>query len=248
MSIPELFETWAPPDRVWSQWAKPVLFANIRADFATGRTVDWPRLDAPNDQSTALIIDLPREIAVDYGIAAARDAFWPVPLFNCAFGPGAVLDVRELMERLVLGAPELLRANVPLTAPPAFLVDSKRMRPDQPLFPGSFDNRYIILPQDFPSGGFLKAHGITRVVWIKQSVVLGLDKTNDDLEHVLRRWQDAAIEIYQMDLTTLRTELVQIGKPSWFRSVFYRAMALAGLRRNSAGGFGGIIPQPSSGG
>src|SRR5688500_13900772 len=136
MSISDLFETWAPADRVWSQWAKPVLFANLSKESGPmEKVVDWPRLDAPNDHATALIIELPREMAVDYGIAAARDGYWPVPLFNCAFGPSAVLKVHELMERLVLGAPELLSANVPPCAPPAFLVDRKRMRPDSPLFP-----------------------------------------------------------------------------------------------------------------
>ena len=35
---------------------------------------------------------------------------------------------------------------------------------------------------------------------------------------------------------------LDVRRPSSFRSLFYRALTLAGLRRNSAGGFGGIIP------
>jgi hypothetical protein len=250
MTASELFQIWAPNDRVWSQWAKPVLFSCVTGPPFTPQPIEWPKLDAPNDRATALIIDLPRELAVDYGIAASRDGYWPVPLFNCAYGPGAVLNVGTLIDRLALGAEELRRASVPLDAPPAFLTDSKRMLPEGPLLPLNFDNRYIILPQDFPSAGFLKTHGINRVVWIfRRFPGLAFSQASrDDLDHVLRRWQDAGIEIYGTNLDDQRTEPLHIAKPSRFRSLFYRAFALMGLRRNSTGGFGGIIPQPSSGG
>ena len=33
-----------------------------------------------------------------------------------------------------------------------------------------------------------------------------------------------------------------------FRRAWYRALTLSGLRRNNAGGFGAVIPMPSSGG
>jgi hypothetical protein len=252
MSVSELFEIWAPAGRIWSQWAKPVLFANrFGPAIPSWQAVEWPSLDAPNDHATALIIDLPREMSVDYGIAAARDGYWPVPLFNCAFGPSAVCDVRVLMDHLVLGGQELLKISVPSEAPPAFLIDSKRMLPEGSLLPGNFDNRYIMLPQDFPSAGFLKAHGITRVVWIRQSAgptVTFLTWQADDLAHILKRWQEGGIEIYSTQLGTNETERLDVPRPSRFRSIFYRAFAVMGLRRNSAGGFGGIIPQPSSGG
>lgn len=251
MSSLELFQIWAPGDRIWSQWAKPVLFAHCAGSLSPIQTsIDWPKLDAPNDRATALLIDLPRALAVDYGVAAARDGFWPVPLFNCAHGPGSVLDLAALMERLANAAGELQRLSIPLDAPPAFLLDSKRMDPERSLAPGNFDNRYIVLPQDFPSAGFLKAHGIERVVWIPQPVgaLIPSRSPRSDLAHVLRRWQDEGIQIFATHLETHHTEAIEIAKPSMFRSLFYRAFVLAGLRRNSAGGFGGIIPQPSSGG
>lgn len=251
MSNIDLFEVWAPRARVWSQWAKPALFATlIETRLSAMQPAEWPRLDAPNDHCTALVIDLPREMAVEYGIAAAHDGYWPVPLFNCAFSVSAVLNVRGLMDHLVLGGQELTRLSVPADAPPAFLLDSKRMLPEVPLFPGNFDNRYIVLPQDLPSGGFLQSRGISRIVWLRQP---GANPTTqeaprDDLAHVLRRWQEAGLQIYGANLGSNETELLQIARPSRFRGLFYRAFALMGLRRNSAGGFGGIIPQPSSGG
>jgi hypothetical protein len=41
---------------------------------------------------------------------------------------------------------------------------------------------------------------------------------------------------------------LQVRKPSKFRHLWYRALVLLRLRRNSAGGFGSVIPMPSSGG
>jgi hypothetical protein len=41
---------------------------------------------------------------------------------------------------------------------------------------------------------------------------------------------------------------VTVAKPKRFRSIWYRLLAIAGLRRNSAGGFGSVVPQPSSSG
>jgi len=41
---------------------------------------------------------------------------------------------------------------------------------------------------------------------------------------------------------------VEIQKPSRFRSAMYRMLAMVGLRRNSAGGFGAIVPIPGQGG
>lgn len=251
MSGSEIYEVWAPDDRAWSQWVKPVLFTYCAAGIPFApQPVEWPKLDAPNDRNTALVIDLPRERSVEYGIAAAHDGYWPVPLFNCAFGPNAVLPVGTLIDRLTLGSQELQRITVPIDAPPAFLIDSKRMNPEGALLPGNFDNRYIMLPQDFPSAGFLKAHGITRVIWIFRRVPgLGLSENpRDDLAHILRRWQEAGLEIYGTNIDDHRTEPLDVPTPSRFRSIFYRAFAMMGLRRNSTGGFGGIIPQPSSGG
>ena len=250
MSNLELFKIWAPEERVWSQWAKPILFAqNAVLMEHLQHLSPWPSLDLPNDHGTALVIDLPREKSVDYGIAAARIGYWPVPLFNCAFNIGAVLDVRPVVSKLQSGAEELTRINVPAEAPPAFLVDSRRMNTDVPLLPGNFDNRYIVLPQDFPSAGFLGAHGINRALWIRTAPgETRPGSSKDDLHHVLRRWQEGGIEIFEHYLGDRESRPIDVPKPSYFRNVFQRALATMGLRRNSAGGFGAVIPQPSSGG
>ncbi len=249
----EHYSIWAPNERVWSQWAKPVLFAFCRTRPPTAApSSEWPVLPLSAERATALLLDLPREQAILHGIGAARAGHWPVPLFNCADGPGATLSLARMLERLAAGTKELseLRNSLPADAPPAFLVDSRRMAPDRPLEAGSFDNRYILLPQDFPSAGFLTAHGVRRILWLRSAVEqpdrFGKERTGD-LAHVLRRWQDGGLEIRCGDVETGQTEAIRVKRPSLFKSLFYRASALAGLRRNSAGGFGGIIPESTAG-
>jgi len=198
------------------------------------------------DTSTVLIINLPRETAVEHGLAAARSGFWPVPLFNCADGPAAVLSVRQITDRLLVAGRELASLRLPDNAPPAFLLDSKRMSPDRPLSPGSFDNRYLIFPQDFPSAAFLKTQGILQVLVLRSEHP---PHQLEDLNHVLLRWRQGGIPIFEVLLENPGDpQPMNITVPSRFRSLFHRMFALSGLRRNSAGGFGGIIPDASSGG
>ena len=74
-------------------------------------------------------------------------------------------------------------------------------------------------------------------------------KPQNDLAHILLRWQEAGIRILGCEASgDKQPEPVQVEKPNNFRALWYRAMVLAGLRRNSAGGFGAIVPEPSSSG
>ncbi len=59
--------------------------------------------------------------------------------------------------------------------------------------PGKFDNRWFTFPQDFPSANLLRARGISAALVIQEKA----GQPAEDLSHVLRRWQDAGIEIYQ---------------------------------------------------
>lgn len=242
----QLFETWAPAGSVWSRWAKPVLFAgDVPALSSSAPEPEASGTPPRVDPATALVIDLPGSRSVDLGLRVAEAGYRPVPLFNGASDPGAVVPVQEIVRRLAEGAEALARGWIPDDAPPAFLLDANRMSPAQPPQPGRFDNRWMTFPQDFPSAAFLQSRGIRRVLLLQDDAQA---QPRPDLAHVLLRWQEAGLELYIQDpLTDQPPRDLAVHRPSRFRGLLYRALAVVGLRRNDAGGFGSIIPTPSSG-
>ena len=251
MTGKELFEIWGPDQATWSRWAKPILFAEFAggAEPAGGYT-ELASFDLPHEAGTAIVVDLPGAESVKTGLALALLGYRPVPLFNGAPGPGrgveAMVDLTPIMQWLAWGAPKLVEAGLPTCAPPAFLLDANRQAPGRTALPGRFDNRWLVFPQDFPSAGFLRTQGIHRVLLLQAQ---GTREPATDLAHVLVRWQEAGLELF-FRAPTPEAPMVarRVSRPSHFKALWYRALALAGLRPNSAGGFGAIVPEPSSSG
>jgi hypothetical protein len=259
MTNAEIFDIWAPPGGRWSPWAKPVLFACMEREPPQPVPVG-PPLDTswapPASENAALVLDLPGAAGVFAGLALAARGFRPVPLYNAvpapsrspALGPAgvpmALVNVHEIMAALWHGAAELLEAAPPDDAPPVFLLDANRRGEGQFEIPGRFDNRSISFTTDFPSASFLEAHGVRRVVLAQVSA----GRPQTDLTHTLRRWQEGGIEI---DLKAVGAEgpitPLDVPRPSSFGALWQRVLALMGLRRHGLGGFGGFIPEPSSG-
>lgn len=256
MTPEELFAIWAPEDSVWSPWAKPVCFVQpwlANAGTASANPVeqpmDWMHLPCdgiPLAGDTALVVDLSGEVSAAYGVALAGRGYCPVPLFNACSGPAELVPIQPILAALRHGARDLAHApSRPPAAPPAFLLDANRQRGAHEVRPGRFDNRSLLFPQDFPSATFLRAQGIQQVL------VLQVDRSPiaEDLAHVLLRWQQAGLTILRcVPLLREPPEPCRVKRPPSFRSAWYRAMAVMGLRRNSAGGFGSVVPMPSSGG
>lgn len=281
MTYRELFRIWSPPTSIWSPWAKPVLFASMRstlpeqvrrwAQESSTPTAVLPPLDAGvmawlssgRSGRTAVIMDLPGEQTVERALQMAAQGFCPVPLFNTTYGDKAHLPVMGIMRRLFEAGEVLARQSKPLspTAPPVFMLDTMRNPPRLPA-PGDYDNRWVVFPQDFPSADFLKRNGFTGVVYWRTRPA----SFNRDLDHVLIRWQDAGIAIFEYvdepcsvvaspkselppnpNASSLPTAL-RVTRPMAYRGFWQRWLVAFGLRRSSAGGFGGVVPQPSSGG
>jgi len=249
MTNEECFAIWAPDGVVWSQWAKPVTFIHLnRATVPDATPLVWVSPETrsvPSPGRAALIVDAPGPSAVRLGIALARIGYRPVPLFNATTGYAEVLDVDPIALHLREGAFLLQEVRLPADAPPVFLIDSQRMHPPVLPHPGKFDNRWVTLPQDYPSATFLRSQGIGEALLLRYS-----ERAPDqDLAHVLRRWQEAGIRITIGDLKTGgEPQHYQVERPSLFRRAWYRAVALIGLRRNDVGGFGSAIPEESTGG
>jgi hypothetical protein len=247
MDMQQLFETWAPPDSVWSRWAKPALFTNTVTGMPSPPAAprEETRLRALADSSTAFVLDLPGAGSVELGLALARAGYRPVPLFNTADHPAAVVSVRPILDQLRAGAEEISRLPPRPGEPPAFLLDSGRG--DGLPGPGRFDNRWLVFPQDFPSATFLLSQGIRRVTLLQARTPA--DQPKEDLAHVLRRWQEAGVEIHLQDPAADQPpKPLTVQRPSRFRGLAYRALAVFGLKRNSAGGFGSVIPIAAAGG
>lgn len=239
------FKSWAPDSSIWTPWAKPVLFSSVprvrplEAELMAKLNQLPLERAAFTAKRTAVIIDLPGSDGVVEAMALARQGYRPVPLYNGVYGPNQkamIIDVTELVGALFAFADELNQAGIVHEAPPVFMLDANRMDGLSKQV-GKFDNRWCIFPQDMPSAAFLLENGVERVVvftdWIK-----------NDLAHILQRYDEKGIALFQTkDGTTL---LPRKGiKASGFKGFLYRFKLISGLTRNYAGGFGGVVPEPT---
>lgn len=270
MTPEELYTLWAPADSVWSPWVLPVPFAQLVCrDSATTAAVpsfnlDWLPFGSSGD--LAIVVDLPGSDAIFYGLALLDRGYRPVPVIDGSPGPdgnfifppasygpaeenyksACLVDMRGLLFALCQGAEQLRNAQLPPGAPPAFLLDSKRMSGVSYNIDSAFDNRWLAFPQDFPSGRFLRGRGIRRVVLVHDTF---LKDPQEDLAHVLLRWQEEGLAVESKSARFGDAPVpITVSRPFRFRAAWYRALAALGLRRNDAGGFGGYPPDPSSGG
>jgi len=238
----EAYKKWAPDGALWTDWVKPALFAEYPKLGFSHEPIEIPELKwiSQRENATAIIVDLPGKSGALEGMALARLGWRPVPLYNGVCGPKnvkAAVPSHEIALVLQTLAGELSRMRIRDDAPPAFLLDSDRM--DGKARIGDYDNRWSVFPQDMPSAAYLINHGIRRVI-VRSEVI------EKDLAHVLLRYETQGIAILLNDGFAQKT--IPVPRPSKFKSLFYRACVLAGLRRNSAGGFGEIVPEPSSSG
>jgi hypothetical protein len=266
-----MFDIWAPPTSVWSRWAKPVIFAQmLEAQKNKTSKFDFPSpsasqeilfepqsetmLQIPSFQpNTAIIVNLPGAESVEAGLQLATRGYRPIPVFNCTDGPGAVVSVAGISGGLARGAALLQSTRISDNAPPAFLIDFNRNSSMMSPSAGSFDNRWIVFPQDFPSATFMRSQGVERVLVFQRTGSSAFQSaTASDLYDVLQRWKQGGLEIVLNDPTSLKAFAPMSFSPlSRLRlGTFAFGMLIFSLasRRNSAGGFGRIIPDPTSGG
>jgi hypothetical protein len=254
----ELYRIWAPGESIWSPWVAPALFAQIFCGQAAS-DLALPSASAgdvplPFDSETAIIIDLPGGESVRVALQLASIGYRPVSLINASPQPSPfvplrapsaniVLDMHGLVRELCAATSAVAALTLPPQAPPAFILDSQRRVGTLPVKDEMFDNRWMVFPQDFPSAQFLTNVGIRRVVLLQA----GRSAPQEDLSHVLLRWQEAGITILakRNDDPSAPTP-TQVSRPSRFRSMWYRALALLGFHRSNVGGFGSLVPGDSS--
>lgn len=267
MTGKELFEIWAPNDSIWSQWVSPALFAQIDyAKVGNPAHTDAPEMAWHEQKArpdSAVVIDLPGADSIRLAVALARRGYRPVPIINASPGPigfhlsllpqptssmssaVVVLDMSSLVREICEGTARMRALALTSDAPPAFILDSLRLKGTNPLRDDMFDNRWMVFPQDFPSAKFLAEQKIRRVTVVQTEKM----QPQEDLSHVLLRWQEAGIEILAKGSgDTSLPSTITVSRPSRFKASWYRALAIMGLRRSSVGGFGSFIPETSAAG
>jgi hypothetical protein len=231
----EAYKIWAPDDALWTQWAKPVLFMSRpqNTDIQMNLTeLDWIR---QMEVHTMIIVDLPGNDGVFESLALARMGYRPVPLYNGVRAPTtkAAIQVGDIVKALYKGAEILSTMPILKDAPPVFMLDSNRMSGSGKR-QGYYDNRWCVFPQDMPSASYLIKEGIRKII-------VRSDTIQNDLSHILRRYQDEGIIVYLCKDGQM--EKLSVVKPSMYKSLAYRFKVILGLTRNGAGGFGALIPE-----
>ncbi len=256
----QLYEVWAPAESPWSPWVSPVLFAQMECPADSAREASdspdpgWHQEEA--DPESAVVVDLPGADSFRLAMTLAARGYRPVPVINASPGPIrflltppsqpiVVLDMSALLAEICACSQFLRELPLASNAPPAFILDALRLKGNQPVRDDMFDNRWMTFPQDFPSGRFLAEHKVKRVILVQDQKT----QPEEDLSHVLLRWQQAGIEI--LAKTARESGLpsrISVSTPSQFKASWYRALASMGLRRSTVGGFGSFIPETSSAG
>jgi hypothetical protein len=102
-----------------------------------------------------------------------------------------------------------------------------------------------VFPQEFPSASLLTARGIKQVLLVQRL----FPEPQDDLAHSLLRWQEGGIAVLSKNLEDDSPRFkILVSRAPKYKATWYRALTQLGLRRNSAGGFGSYIPEPSAAG
>jgi hypothetical protein len=250
-------DVWVGSDNAWEIWTKPALFAQLGdetlgADAPEGhqyrsRSLPWSDIDvswAPDATlGTFILVDIEGATSIELGFTLMSRGYRPVVAINTCTGPGEVIDMTPVLEALREGARFAHAFPRDSRAPPAFLLDARRMGATRPLVPGAFDNRWMIFQQDLPSAELLRSRKLSRLV-----VVLGETTIAEDLHHVLYAWQQGGIEILVKHMNRdSPVEAMTIQSPTWLRRILGRPAGAEELLRNAQGSFGARIPEPSHG-
>jgi len=190
----EVFKTWAPVGANWVDWVRPVQFVAISGNdkansvmSAASPIIDY--LDR-TQKDTAIILDLPGCDSIKEGLALAMLGFRPIPLYNGTdeqWGAMALVDNHSIRSALIWGALELEKIEIPLDAPPAFLIDSNRTHRYK-MDVSVFDNSWDLYEQDMPSAACFLNNGIDKIIVRGETI-------QSDLSRILYKFQNQGITI-----------------------------------------------------
>jgi hypothetical protein len=258
LSAEALFDAWGPVrGSVWEPFHCVTLFAALDR-VVKGRI-------GPTDLETALaleravggspagtgavpgwagpgvfaLLDLPGPHSVALGARLVSAGMQPVCTFDNWPHPAGLLQPEKVLAQLLRYASFADACRHPLTShsPPVWMCDRDRFG-TRPGRPREFDNRYYLDDSLLPGPDLLLKRGIHTAICVLP--VRG-EPLKDDVRFYFATLQKKGIEtvwtsLSEEDLRLFRLES-QAGRKPRFRA----------FKRSSAGGFGGMIPEPSSG-
>jgi hypothetical protein len=181
----------------------------------------------------------------------ARAGYQPVLVYNACPGESPAgqnvsmpaVDMSAILSAVCDATAEIASIQHPSDAPPVFVLDVNRAGLGSAPDPGWFDNRSFVTSSDFPSAGYLRSHGISRVTLLQPTPDI-----HPDLLQVLLQWQREGIAMtMQIPWEPWAPSPIAVRPPSWTVSAWERLCQKFGYRRNFAGGsFGALVPPSSS--
>lgn len=255
-----LYSVWGPhPASPWVPFHCVTLFAAVEPRMrlmgessvvgpapAEGLPA-WIDLDAPPPAwltaEVWTVVDLPGSWSAAVG-AMLVPAVQPVCTFdNWPAGSGAIRTELTLAALLYYAARvRSKRLAADSDAPPAWLCDRARFSVPRP-GPGRYDNRYFLDDRLMPGVGTLKQAGIRRIIYLTPTRA---DAISSDLGRHFVEFEKQGFEMRHASVED-RASFDELRPLSIDPLAKFDASAL-NFMRSSAGGFGGFVPQPSSGG
>jgi hypothetical protein len=258
-----LFDTWGPhPAGPWGPYHSVPLFAaldRLKRDTIgpaappgsakrPGVPPELPphaRPGAPAPHwltpSTWTILDLPgaRSVEAAAWLVGATGA-QPVCTFDNWPHERGVLKPELALAELLRWATTMDEARTRITpeAPPLWICERERLG-ERPGRPREFDNRYYLDDSVLPGPGVLRRHGLERVVYVAPAAS---DPPLADLEGYFGELLLEGIAVFRVGLAVADARLSPFSSPSKARPV-----SRASYRRSAVGGFGTLVPEPSSG-
>lgn len=193
MTNREIFKIYAPANKKWVDWVRPVPFMEINDNTPPYTPLNYilPCVKFIDTKNTAVIVDLPDIRSVEIGILLAKNGFRPIPVYNGVkeqTGSKAVTDNSAIIPALVWGAGVLSELELPDNAPPAFLTDSDRLQQHK-ISISLFDNSWDLYHQDLPSEKYFLNNGIERILVIS-------NKISRDLKAIFYDYPEKKVEIW----------------------------------------------------
>lgn len=196
MTNREIYKIWAPANKKWVDWVRPVPFIEIgkKDEPYMPSCIELPFLENFNCENTAIIVDLHGLRSVEAGIILAKHGYRPIPIYNGVTeqkDARATTDNTSIDSALDWGASILNEMTIPDDALPAFLTDANRLQQYR-LDNTVFDNSWDVYPQDLPSEDYLLKNGITKILIIGHSFA-------KDLKAIFKEYPKKKISIYLTD-------------------------------------------------